>query len=192
MIKRILDRIHHYRAVKSNKRRDEVINLLFILWEKLRKNGKNNADNYLNACVYILLVNRDIFYLYSLFYFEKNSLKKNFYGRLLSMTIYEYLSDVNHLIGKSMIQEIERNNWDSDLIIDLRKICKSYSMVKKKFERELKEIRNNASAHKSKESERLYHYTKLDFKFLYAICPILMLIEIEFDNISMKFNQISE
>lgn len=145
-----------------------------------------------NTSVYILLVNRDIFYLYNLYYFEKSPTKQNFYGRLLSMTIYEYLSDVNQLIGKSMIKEIEKNKWDQELIVDLKSILQSYSGLKKSFENELRETRNNAAAHKVKDSRKLYKYTTMDFSYLKHICPLIRFIEIKFDRVSIKFKQISE
>ena len=192
MIKKVIDRINLYRAEVSDKGRDEVLNLLFKLWNLMNDKGKISADNYMNASVYILLVNRDIFYLYNLYYFEKSPSKKNFFGRMLSMTIFEYLLDVNHLIGKSMIQEVEKNKWNPELIVDLKSISKSYSNLKNKFENELRETRNNAAAHKVKDSKKLYEYTKMDYSYLKIICPIIRLIEIEFERVSMKFEQISE
>ncbi len=192
MIKKVIDRINLYRAEKSDKGRDEVLELLFKLWNLMSEKGKVSADNYMNVSIYILLVNRDIFYFYNLFYFEKSPSKKNFFGRMLSMTIYEYLSDVNGLIGKNMIQEIEKNKWNPELMADLKSISKSYSKLKKKFRNELQKTRNNAAAHKVKDSKLLYEYTQKDFSYLNNICPVIRSIEIEFERVSIKFEQISE
>ncbi len=192
MITNLINRIKRYRAEKSDRGRDIILDALFKLWDKMKEKGKSSADNYLNTCIYILLVNRDIFYLYNLFFFTKNPSKRNFYGRLLSMTIIEYLKDINELIGKHMIQEIIKNKWDVKLIDELKIISKSYSKLKNDFEKDFIEVRNNASAHKTKDARKLFDLTKNEFNYLKLICPILRLIEIEFEEISMKFEQLSD
>ena len=108
------------------------------------------------------------------------------------MTIIEYLEDINELIGKEMIQEIQQNNWDPKLIDELKVICKSYSELRKKYASDFKEIRNNAAAHKTKDAKRLYELTKTEFNYLNVICPIMRMIEIAFEEVSMKFEQISD
>ena len=191
MIRKIRDFINHRNAINSDKGRDEINKLLFQLWDILNEKGKTHADKYLNTCIYILHINRDIFFLYSDFYFEKNIAKKNLYGRHLSLTLIEYLSDINELIGRDMIQEIKINNWNSDLELQLKNICKMYSNLKNKFESNLREIRNKSVAHKTKNAKVLNDFYEKDFEFLNTLCPLMRLIEIEFENISMKFEEIA-
>jgi hypothetical protein len=188
MIRKIRDRIRYYKAKKDDKDRTKIIEKFFELWDSLHKNKKYHADNFMNACIYILLVNRDIFYLYSLYYFEKSDSKKNFHGRILSMTIYEYLLEINHILGNDMIKEITKNKWDPALIDDLKGISKLYSTVKKTFDKELKETRNNAAAHKTKDTRKLYQLTKKEFDYLERVCHVLRIIELKFDRFSMKFD----
>ena len=192
MFRYLRNRINLYKAERSDEGRDEVLDKLFELWNLIKKKKGNKADTYFNASIYILLVNRDIYYLYNLFYFEKKLSKKNFYGRMLSMTIIEYLRDINLIIGRDMIAEIKKNEWDERLIDDLKKICKSYSTLRNKYNEQLTEVRNKSAAHRTKDSQRLYHFTKLKFNYLYLICPVLRLIELDFERISMKFDQISD
>ena len=89
---------------------------------------------------------------------EERQILKSLYGRHLSMTLIEYLEDINFLIGKNLRESLEENNIH-DFAQDLRSINKDFSKLKEKYNTELRNIRNEASAHKSKDAKVLYqHY----------------------------------
>lgn len=144
---------------KADKQRSTEIALLEKLWSNLSNKGITKFDKLINLCIYSSLNNRDIYYLAEYYYFEKSKTRKNFYGRLLCMAIIEFLDDINFLLGKELTQELQSN--DMLVFVDnVKSLNKSYAALKKQYNTELREIRNNAAAHKNKEAKYLMEFHK--------------------------------
>jgi hypothetical protein len=155
MIKYIKDRFLLFKFKKQDKDTDEEIALLMELWELLKKKEITKYDKLLNSCLYFSLINRDIYYLCEYFYFEKNKNRKNLFGRILSMTIIEFLEDINFLLGKELADELKKYKLD-ELLKDIRMLNKYYSQLKRTFNNEFRLLRNEASAHHSRDANILY------------------------------------
>ncbi len=157
MRKFIQDIVRLRRLKKIDIERSTEIELIEELWVNLEKKKISKYDGLLNTCLYIALTNRDIYYLAEYHYFQKNKTRKNFFGRFLSMSIIEFLDDINHLLGKQLREELEKNNLNR-FIKDINGLNKNYSSIKKEYKTKLKEIRNNASAHKNKDAKYLVNF----------------------------------
>ena len=153
----ILDRFYLFKFKKTDKQRGNIILLILKLWDNLSKKGISKYDKLLNVCLYSSLTNRDIYYLAEYYYFQKNTSRKNFFGRFLCMSIIEFLEDINIMLGKELLVELENN----DMMVFLepvKKLNKAYADLKKKYNKELKIIRNNASAHKNRDAKYLINF----------------------------------
>lgn len=129
------------------------------IWKQLQNRNINKFNNFYNLCLYSSIVNNDIAMLYDDYIMSKSSMKKNLYARLLSMTIFEFLDDIHHLMGKDFILELNSNKL-SEFHDERKKISKRFSALKNKHQKELKKIRNNAAAHKTKKAKDLVELTK--------------------------------
>ncbi len=135
--------------IKNSLVREEDIKTLINVWTIFKKSNINNFNNYFNVCLYASLVNRDVFILWVKYTEETDPVTKGLFGRMLMMTIIEFLEDINGMLGKELSQELKRNSM-SDLVGELNKINKKFSSIKKENNSTLRKIRNNASAHKTK------------------------------------------
>ncbi|WP_054851802.1 hypothetical protein [Olleya sp. ITB9] len=146
------------------------------IWNDLQKSGINNYDEFYNVCLYSSIVYNDISILFDNYQTSESPTQKNLFGRLLCMTIIEFLDDINELIGKNLRQELESNNM-SEFIDELKIIGKEFSSLKKENNTELRKIRNNSAAHKTKMAKDLINFTKENpFKNLNEINTKISLI----------------
>ncbi len=81
-------------------------------------------------------------------------MEKKFYSRISSTIVYEYLSDVNYLLGNKLTKELVKNNF-SKLAENSKQLNKEFSLFKKENLSTFKFIRNELGAHKSKKTEFL-------------------------------------
>jgi len=152
---------------ESEKIREADINSIQTTWESLKQAGIHKYDKFYNVCLYSSSVNQDISILWNNYTLTESKSEKNLYGRLLSMTIIEFLDDINGLLGKNLRIELISNDME-EFVVVLNKINKSYSNLKTQNNSELRKIRNNAAAHKTKIAKDLIdfadkiHYEKLD------------------------------
>ncbi|MBA6155728.1 hypothetical protein H3Z83_04210 [Tenacibaculum sp. S7007] len=154
---------------KSIEIRNSDIKSILKVWSKLQKNKINKYDEFYNVCLYSSIVTRDISMLWNDYSLTDNETKKNLYGRLLSMTIIEFLDDINGLLGRNLRIELESNNM-SEFISELNDVNKKFSTVKKQNNKELRLIRNNSAAHKSKKAKDLINFTEnIHFENLHKI-----------------------
>ena len=179
MIRYILDRVHLYKFKKADKQRSIEILLIQKLWDNLSKMGNSKYDKLLNVCLYSSLTNRDIYYLAENYYFQKNLTRKNFFGRLLCMSIIEFLDDMNNLLGKNFLTELENNDMEV-FINPIKQLNKAYSDLKKNYNKDLREIRNNAAAHKNKDAKYLVKF--------YTLLPVNNLTEIGYNIGKLEFH----
>lgn len=140
---------------KQDKFRTQEAILILKLWDQLNEQGITKFDKLLNCSLYMCLVNRDIYYMAEYYYFERNENRKNLFGRILSLTIFEVLDNINHLLGKELMEELKQNQMESYLQ-SIKLLSKLYSDWKSRFEQDLKLIRNNSAAHKNRDSRLLF------------------------------------
>ncbi len=75
------------------------------------------------------------------------------------MTLIEFLDDINFLLGKGLRTELQMIGFEQHLD-ELQSINKAFSLVKKENQTELRKIRNNAAAHKTKNALSLLDFNK--------------------------------
>lgn len=152
LIKKIRDFINRYKLRKSDKKLSEEIQLAKKLLEiyKSRTSTYKPYQSLIRVYLYLCVVVRDIYYLAELYHFEKDSNRKNFYARLICMSTYELIDDVNNLLGKDLISELEKSNLQI-FISDIKELNKHFSSIRKEYGNTLRIIRNEASAHKNKD-----------------------------------------
>jgi hypothetical protein len=149
MIKYIKERILLRKLRKKDNRISEEIELTKHLLELYNEREEKPYLNLLNTYLYFSIVNRELYYLAELHYFEKNTHRKNFFARLICMTVVELLDDANSMLGKKLLSEMESENL-TEFIPDINLLNKKYSELKKEYSSNLRDIRNNAAAHKNK------------------------------------------
>ncbi|PKV52232.1 hypothetical protein ATE84_4340 [Aquimarina sp. MAR_2010_214] len=81
-------------------------------------------------------------------------MEKKFYSRISSTIVFEYLSDVNYLLGNKLTKELIKNNF-TELAENAKQLNKEFSLFKKENLSTFKFIRNELGAHKSKKTEFL-------------------------------------
>lgn len=135
---------------------DEV-NSTREFYEKMRNHGIRRFDNFLNLSLITSITNTDISILTQDIRLAKHRFQKLFYARMLAMVIIEYLKDINELLGFKLIGELNSNNFQEFVPI-IKEINSKYAGIRKKHETLLNNIRNNVSAHKTKEALNLVQY----------------------------------
>ena len=159
---------------KAENTRSKDIDATRKTWNSLRKIGISDYNEFYNVCLYSSIVYNDISILFDNYTTSKSRTQKNLFGRLLCMTIIEFLDDINPLIGRDLKKELESNNL-SEFTEELKIIGKEFALLKKGNNTELRIIRNNSAAHKTKKAEDLINFTK----------------EIPFKNLDEFANQVS-
>lgn len=144
---------------KSEKSRLNDIEVNRKIWNDLQNIGINDYDEFYNVCLYSSIVYNDISILLDNYIISDSETQKNLFGRLLCMTIIEFLDDINELIGKNLRLELESNNM-SEFVEELKIIGKEFSSIKRENNTELRKIRNNSAAHKTKLAKDLINFTK--------------------------------
>ena len=171
---------------KSDIYREADIDQMIQLWQLYQKSGKSKYDQFMNACIFSSIVGRDIQFLTKSYILTKNKNEKNLYGRLLSMTIIEFLEDINKLLGNKLRKELIRNDL-SEYVSELNNINKEFSRIKKDNNKPLRRIRNNAAAHKTLDSKALLDFTsKLEIEDLNGISNSVSRTNKKFVELSIK------
>jgi len=177
---------------KSNISRELDIEALKDLWQLYQKNGNRSWGNFLNACLFSSIMGRDLELLSKRYILTKDKNEKNLFGRLLSMTIIEYLDDINNLLGNKLRKELIQNKL-SDFSEQIKQINKRFSLIKKKNNTELRRIRNNASAHKTKDSLVLLDFTReIEIKELGELASTILKLNTDFTKCTVQiFNKMN-
>jgi hypothetical protein len=93
--------------------------------------------------------------------------RKKLYARLLAMTLVECVEDITQLFGKEFRQSLDKAITKNDYKLKLNPIVKALIEFKKKHERDLRDIRNIAAAHRDKNAaHQLSTINKIDPKTL--------------------------
>ena len=148
--------------IESEKIRTSDIETIQTTWKKLQIAKISKYDKFYNFSLYYAFVTQDISILWGNYNLTDSKAERNLYGRLLSMTIIEFLDDINGLLGKDLRQELESNGM-SEYAITLNQINKTYARLKTKKNSELRQIRNNVAAHKTKIAKDLINLSNEDY-----------------------------
>jgi hypothetical protein len=135
----------------------EDINSTRQFFEKMRNHGIRRFDNLLTVCLQSSIVNADLMLLTERIRLSKRPFEKPLYARMAALTLIEYLKDINTYLGYDLIGELNKNNY-KELIPTIKEINKQFADIRKKHEQLLTTIRNNISAHKTKDALNLVHY----------------------------------
>lgn len=178
---------------KSDIKRDADIRTMQKLWESYHANGKMKYDNLMNLCLFASIVGRDIQFLSKYFTISKSSNERNMFGRLLVMTIYEFLYDVNKLMGKELRNELTKNKMN-EFLNSIGRLNKKFAVIKKENNKYLKTIRNNFSAHKTTDAKELIDFeNKGETENIHQISTEVMKLNNEFTKLSTKMiNRMAE
>lgn len=180
--KRTLKKVLKESDISTNK---DIASLLDI-WKRLQSDKIFIYDEFYNMCLYSAVVGRDIRILFNNYNLTDNQNEKNLYCRILSMTIIEFLDDINGLLGKNLRNELVNNKMEK-FIQELNKINKKFAKIKKSNNSELRKIRNNAAAHKTKKARDLIDFTnKEHFENLFEISIEVSKTNIELTNLTTK------
>jgi hypothetical protein len=133
------------------------INSTRQFFEKMRNHGIRRFDNLLNVSLQSAIVNADLMLLTERIRISKRPFEKPLYARMAALTLIEYLKDINTYLGYDLIGELNKNDY-KELIPTIKEINKQFADVRKKHEQLLTKIRNNVSAHKTKDALNLVHY----------------------------------
>ena len=133
------------------------INSTRQFFEKMRNHGIRRFDNLLNVCLQSSIVSADLMLLSERIRVSKRPFEKPLYARMAALTLIEYLKDINTYLGYDLIGELNKNNY-KEFIGTIKEINKQFADIRKKHEQLLTTIRNNVSAHKTKDALNLVHY----------------------------------
>lgn len=116
-----------------------------------RKHKYHHHDAFLNLCVFSSLVEIDLTLLLERIPTCTRVQEKNLYARVIAVTIVDYIENINFLIGKECLRELQDNNMNH-FVEDFKALNKRFSMFRKANDSYLRDIRNNAMAHKCKDA----------------------------------------
>ena len=137
---------------------NELISLMTTSWNDINIDDEYKYDEYHNTYIFFCLVNKDLNYFVKYLFISKSDEEQKFFARHMAMTLYELLQDINGLIGNKLSNELKSNGF-IDLAKEARVLNKKFSEIKKIHHEILKKIRNNAAAHKDKDSIIYYNAT---------------------------------
>ena len=101
---------------ESQRANDADIQGIHSQWQNLQNAKIYNYDNFFNVCLYSSIVSRDIQLLWKNYSTTSFLNEKNLFGRLLSMSLIEFLDDINYLLGKDLRNELINNNLKEYII----------------------------------------------------------------------------
>lgn len=130
------------------------ISIFRDLLEQSRNHGLKKHTHFFNLNVYTSLAHSDIVLLAERIRLTERRFEKLLYSRLLAMIMIEFLDDINRLIGKEFVKELEKNGFN-DTIQIFKDIAKQYSKIKNDNESLLRTLRNSTAAHKENDALKL-------------------------------------
>lgn len=130
------------------------ISIFRDLLEQSKNHGFKKHTHFFNLNVYTSLAYSDIVLLAERIRLTDRRFEKLLYARLLAMIMIEFLDDINRLIGKEFVRELEKNEFN-DTVQIFKDIAKQYSKIKNDNEPLLRTLRNSTSAHKENDALKL-------------------------------------
>ena len=148
--------------VKYDQTKETSIESIHSVWRELNEREVYKFDEFFNAYLYSSIIDRDILLLWTNYSKVLVDSKKNLYGRLLIMTLIEFLEDINILLGKDLRPELIKNGMEN-FVSQVNIVNKEFAVIKKQNNTVLRHIRNNASAHKTKKAKDLIGFTRQEY-----------------------------
>ena len=111
----------------------------------------HHHDAFLNLCIFSSIVDIDLTLLLERIPLSSRIQEKNLNARVIAVTIVDYIENINFLIGKDCLKELQLNNMNH-FIEEFKALNKRFSMFRKTNDVYLRDIRNNTMAHKSKDA----------------------------------------
>jgi hypothetical protein len=139
-------------AIISNKASVEAT---MHAYRTTKEHGGALGESLYHIGMAVNVVQADFAILLERYLLSSRDYEKKLYARILAVTIIEFLDDVNNLLGKDLVQELEKLGFKK-YVPKLKEINKNLSAFKKSHGKLLREIRNTAMAHKAKSAEVLY------------------------------------
>lgn len=133
---------------------EKDINSTRELYEKMKNYGDNRFDNLMNLCLYSSVTNADLFLLVERIRLANRRLEKLLFARMLAIVAIEYLKDINELLGYKLIGELNKNHFN-EFVPTIKILNGGFADIRKEHEKFLIPIRNNISAHKTKDALEL-------------------------------------
>lgn len=162
----------------------EDINSTRQFFEKMRNHGIRRFDKLLSVSLQSAVVNADLMLLTERLRISKRPFEKPLYARIAAMTLIEYLKDINSYLGYDLIGELNKNSY-KQYIPTIKEINKNFSDIRKEHEHLLTVIRNNISAHKTKDALSLVNY-------IFSLDPEeIFTLSLEVININTKLSDVT-
>lgn len=111
--------------------------------------ANNETFSFIGKAIIFQFVSfRDISRLAEQYYSSNSTQEININARTLVLHLYEYIDDTSDFLGPRFKNELKTLSNSNRLIDDLYTVKKTLKKIKDLFLKDLKEIRNNTSAHK--------------------------------------------
>ena len=135
--------------------------------QRAKKIQFDHVAGLYNASQFCMICELDLSILHFDLYMANTPWRKKLYARLLAMTLVECVEDITQLLGKEFRQNLDKAITKNDYKQKLNPIVKALTEFKKKHERNFRDIRNIAVAHRDQNAERqLVTINKIDPKML--------------------------
>lgn len=119
-----------------------------------KKHKYSKHDSFFNICIFSDIIFIDLTILLEKVRLASREQEKKLYARVIALTIVDFLDNISVLIGRDCLLELKNNNM-TEFLDEFKSIHKKFSIFKKDNEKTLRDISNNAIAHKSKDSLKL-------------------------------------
>ena len=139
------------------------LNISDNLRELCEKRELTEILNLINVCQFVMICTFDTSTLIHELACSKTRWKQILHARLLALTIVEFMQDIAELTGKSFRENISQTLNSPDAINRLNIILKDLNNLRDTHDKELRDIRNVAIAHRDKNAKiQLDMINKLD------------------------------
>jgi hypothetical protein len=175
------------RAIDENIKssQDSIDDMSKILTD-FKKHKYSKHDSFFNLCIFSDIINIDLTILLEKLRLANREQEKKLYARVIAVTIVDFLENINILIGRDCLLELKNNNM-TEFLDEFKSIHKKFSIFRKDNERILRDIRNNAIAHKSKDALKLNSViNNLNVEEVYNFGLELKIYSKEFIDLSTK------
>ncbi|MHB9140584.1 MAG: hypothetical protein ACYC25_01760 [Paludibacter sp.] len=136
---------------KSFNEQEELIKIFVKSINHCDFNSFSDDKVIWNAAGYVNLISLDLKHFARDLALADDEWGKRIYGRMISMLIYESMSDLLELLGKDFRAILKKLSISEELNIELNGISKILNDYKSKNLERLRDIRNVATAHRDKD-----------------------------------------
>ncbi|WP_025741910.1 hypothetical protein [Aquimarina pacifica] len=137
-----------------NKQIPESLILDFAMLKGLEAKKSDRYKASAELSIHSKIVQSDLSLLILNYKSADEEIEKKFYSRISAIIVFEYLSDVNYLLGNKLRKELIKNDM-TELAEVSKSINKEFSDFKNENLNTFKYIRNELGAHKTKNTEIL-------------------------------------